>query len=166
MSEIFRRLLGLFRTFGIVKQVHSVMFIGNIPSTNDIYQSRHWTVRHKLEEKFTKEFRNLFKKLKIPKVDQFGLIVFYNHALDVDNVSFVEKIFVDSFRREVKVFIPKYPGTKKPIKDPKTKKPIRFEDVIYEGHVANDTQNYFKFLSICPDKTLPENSVEFNVCVL
>lgn len=167
IAKYFRRILRLLEVVGLIKKIHSVKLSGELPSTNIIYQSRHWTVRAKYEEQFTKVFRNeIFKNHRPPKADQFGIVVFYNNKFDVDNVTFIEKVFVDSLRRELRVTIPKDPKTKKPLKDPKTKKPIRIETLIYEGFVPNDDQRYFKFLTICPDKSLEDQTVEFNICIL
>jgi hypothetical protein len=158
ISTVFRRILRLLEGIRLIRRVHTVTHTGDIMSTNDIYQSRHWGVRNTAEKKFTKIFRKLFSEDTPPKVTEFGLVMFYNNTMDVCNLTFMEKVFVDSFRREIEV-------TK--LKDPTTKRVIKeFREIVYEGFVANDDQRYFKFLVICPDKNLPKSTVEFNICVL
>jgi hypothetical protein len=158
MSLLIRRLLKLLTKIKIVKGVHTVTHRGDIASTNDIYQSRHFGVRLSLERKFSKIFRTLFLVTKPPQVEQFGLVMFFNNSMDVCNLTFMQKVFVDSFKSEVKTTI---------VRDPKTKKEIsRSSEVLYQGFVPNDDQRYFKFLFICPDKSLKKDTVEFNICVL
>jgi hypothetical protein len=158
MIVVARRLLKLLQKIKFFKTVHKIEYTGDIASTNDIYQSRHYGVRLSLERKFSKIFRTLFLISKPPAVEQFGLVMFYNNTMDVCNLTFMQKVFVDSFRKEVKTTIKRDPITKKELS--------RTTDILYKGFVENDDQRYFKFLFIMPDKALPKNTVEFNICKL
>lgn len=158
-SIVFRRLIRILHSLKFIKRLHPVTYTGEISSTNDIYQSRHWGVRSKLEMDFTKIFRRLLDEdKKTPSANEYGLVVFYNNAMDVDNLTFMAKVFVDAYRREIKTF---------KLKDPKTKKVTKeWKEIVYEGYTPNDDQRYYKFLALCPDKGLPKSTVEFNLCVL
>jgi hypothetical protein len=141
----------------LIKKVHPITHTGEIISTNDIYQSRHWSTRHNAEGRLEKIFEKLLKEQKAPKVTEFGLVMFYNNTMDVCNLTFMEKVFIDSFRLEKKTTI---------LRDKNKKEISRSTKIIHEGYVLDDTQKHFKFLVICPDKNLPKSTVEFNLCVL
>lgn len=158
MIIVARRLLKLLNKIGFISKVHTVIHTGDIASTNDIYQSKHFGVRLSLERKFSKIFRTYFLMKKPPTVERFGIVMFYNNTMDVCNLTFMQKVFVDSFRKEIKTTIVRNPVTKKEIS--------RTTEVLYKGFVENDDQRYFKFLFICPDKALPKNTIEFNICKL
>lgn len=164
MSLIIRRLLRMFVSLRFIKKVHPVTYTGkDIPSSNDIYQSRHWGYRLKLEMDFTKKFRTIFDNDKnTPRAKQFGVVLFYNNMMDVDNLSFIAKVAVDAYRQEIKT-------VKVKAKDPKTKKMVvvqQHKELVYEGFVQNDDQRFYRFLCLFPDKNLPKNTVELNFCIL
>lgn len=157
IEKLIRRFLTISARLGVIKKIHTIVYTGDIASTNDIYQSRHFGVRLSIERKFSKIFRTLFAVNKPPKVNEFGLIIFYNNKMDVCNLSFMQKMFVDSFKKEEKWVR---------IKNSEGEIIKKWKELVYKGFVDNDDQRYFKFMMICPDKKLPKETLEFNICVL
>lgn len=162
---IFRRILSLLKTLKFFKKTYSLVYTDEICSTNDIYESRHWGVRLSKEARVKRIVRGMFDKNKPPRIEEFGLVVFYNNLMDVDNLTFMSKVFVDALRKEMKVTIHKDPLTKKPLKGLDGKQ-VRTEKLVYEGFVENDNQKHYQFLHLCPDKSLPKHSIEFVICII
>lgn len=157
IDKLVRRFLKIAVGISVIKKIHIITYTGEIASTNDIYQSRHFGVRLSTERKYSKIFRTLFALHKPPSVNEFGLVIFFNNKMDVCNLSFMQKMFVDSFKKEEKWI---------KIKNSKGEVTKKWKELVYKGYVENDDQRYFKFMMICPDKDLPKETVEFNICVL
>jgi len=90
------RFINLLVKFKIVKNVYKIRYVGKIPSFNDIYETKHWSVRYNLSQKYHKIFAILFKAAKLPKIQEFSLYMTFNSRHDVDNLIAIEKFFTDA----------------------------------------------------------------------
>jgi len=126
IATLVRRFLKILVGLRCIKEVHSIVHTGDIESTNTIYQSKHFGVRLAAERKFSKIFRKLFTTNPPPKVKEFGLILFYNNGMDVCNLSFMQKMFVDSFKKEEKWYR---------VKNGKGEVLKKWKEVVYKGFV-------------------------------
>lgn len=98
-NKILKSFIFALSNFGIFKKVFTVTYKGKGVSINDYYSSSHWTTRKHIKTKYGKIFKLLIKEaFKDEKINQYIIIVFYNNNYDVDNVTGIEKIFVDELR--------------------------------------------------------------------
>ena len=101
MIFFVRRLVKTLERFGFFK-IYRVLYEGVGVSNNDFYagaQGRNgWKVRAGIKAKYSKIFGFLLKTSKIPKLNEFGVLVFYNSKHDVDNVSASAKLLIDSMK--------------------------------------------------------------------
>lgn len=122
-------------------EVIKIVYRGKGVSLNQFYSQGHWGTRSALKKKYRKIFDELFiHSRNLRWVDKFSLVVFYNSRHDVDNVTGMEKVFVDALKKEV---------------DKKTK------EVVREGYVPEDDKRFYKGMSIFVDDSLPTNTFEF-----
>jgi len=96
MHLIIRRLLKLFKTYKVV-------YTGQGVSNNQFYSGASgrnaWRVRAGIKDKYSKIFLILLLAAKIPKIAEYGLIVFYNSKMDTDNVlGGTVKLFADALK--------------------------------------------------------------------
>ena len=96
MHLIIRRLLKLFNTYSVIYQGVGV-------SNNQFYSGASgrnaWRVRAGIKDKYGKIFTTLLLASKIPKMQEYALLIFYNNKQDSDNVvGGTVKLFLDSFK--------------------------------------------------------------------
>lgn len=91
-------ILGVMGRFRNVDKVFKVVYVGKGVSLNDYYTSGHWSKRANLKNKYKKIFTELLEKSEMEKVDKFSILVRYNSRHDVDNVTGLEKLFVDTLK--------------------------------------------------------------------
>src|SRR6478609_6738401 len=96
MHLIIRRLLKLFNTYSVIYQgvgVSSNQFYAGASGRNA------WRVRSGIKDKYHKIFLILLSAAKLPKIQEYGLVIFYNNKMDTDNViGGTGKLFLDSLR--------------------------------------------------------------------
>jgi hypothetical protein len=68
------------------------------PSTNSIYGMGHWSKRKKIKDKWQRIFLTYIYSGNFYVYDKYEIIVKYRGVYDVDNMSFVTKMFVDALR--------------------------------------------------------------------
>lgn len=96
---IILRFVKLFTKFNWIKDSYTLRYKGKGVSLNNFYSAGHWSKRHSLKKKFTPIFKDIFdKKLKGEFLNEFALVIFYNSRHDPDNVTGLEKLFMDSLR--------------------------------------------------------------------
>jgi hypothetical protein len=98
MSQIIRRLLGLLFTLGFYDKHFKFTWDGEIVSTNKFYEARHWTVRSGYKQKFSKIFETLLYQAKVKPLGELSLVIFYNGRMDIDNLSIMGKMLVDTMK--------------------------------------------------------------------
>lgn len=99
MTKLIRRLLGLLFTLGIYTKHYKVVYDGDITSANVVWSGGHWSQRSATKQKFEKIFTILLLEARITKpLTEFSLVVFYNTKHDCDNLSTIQKIFVDAMK--------------------------------------------------------------------
>lgn len=99
MTKLVRRLLGLLFTLGIYTKHYKIVYDGEITSANVVWSGGHWKKRSDVKQKFEKIFTILLLQAKIkPPLVEFSLVVFYNTKHDCDNLSTIQKIFVDAMK--------------------------------------------------------------------
>ena len=124
------------------KLVASLSYKGPSVSLNKFYSQGHWGTRSAIKKKYRKIFDEIFSQSSELKwMDQFFLIIYYNNRCDCDNVTGMEKVFIDALKHEV------------------DKEGI----VTRLGFVRDDSKRYYKGMLIFPDDDLPYNTVEFNL---
>jgi len=96
MIELIFRFLSLLAKFNIVETPIKIVHKGAFPSFNDIYESKHWTTRYNLTQKYHKLFAILIKEAAVPKIEKFSLLLTFNSRHDVDNIIAMEKFFTDT----------------------------------------------------------------------
>lgn len=98
IGSLVRRLLSLFFKLGIYTKHYKIPYTGDITSANKIWSSGHWKIRSNTKQKFEKIFSILLLEAKLKKLSEFSLVTFYNSRHDVDNLSTLQKILVDSMK--------------------------------------------------------------------
>jgi len=87
-------------------QINHYKYQGQGVSTNDYYNSGGWWKRNKLKNDYKPIIVDLIKdSLLGKKLDQFGLIIFFNSRHDTDNVIGFGKIFVDVLKDELDILV-------------------------------------------------------------
>lgn len=134
------RLLKLLKSFGAIKNIHKITFVGTGVSLNKFYSQGHWSMRHKLKNEFGNTFKNLFSDYgKLTWMQAYSILIFYNSRHDPDNVIGMEKLFIDALKEE---------------RDQNGK-------IIKKGYIHDDSKKYCKGVFIVPDITLKTNTFEF-----
>lgn len=80
------------------EECFNVLYEGQGVSLNKFYSQGHWSVRNNIKNKYKPIITLLLKEAKVPKMDEFGLVIEYNSRHDPDNVTGMEKLFVDSMK--------------------------------------------------------------------
>jgi hypothetical protein len=83
---------------GQADKTATVLYQGKGFSLNDLYSQGHWKKRSSLKNNYSFIFKALMKEARLEFMDSFYLMVVYNSRLDVDNVSGMAKVFVDSLK--------------------------------------------------------------------
>ena len=81
-----------------VNDCFEVKYEGQGVSLNKFYSQGHWSTRNNIKNKYKPIISDLLKDNNVPKMDEFGLIIEYNSRHDPDNVTGMEKLFVDSMK--------------------------------------------------------------------
>lgn len=79
-------------------ETYTVEYNGKGVSLNQYYSQGHWSQRHGIKKKYKPEFEELIEEVGIPKMTEFGLVIYYNSRHDPDNVIGFEKIFMDCLK--------------------------------------------------------------------
>lgn len=95
IAQVIKRLLRLLFKLGIYKHHSIITYSGEITSANAIWAGKHWSMRSKLKNDFEKKFTTLLLLAKVKKMQEVSLLVFYNSRHDVDNISSLNKMFMD-----------------------------------------------------------------------
>lgn len=98
MAKVILRILNLLLKLKIVNNIYKIRYVGKIPSFNDIYETKHWSIRYALSKKYHQIFAILFKAAKLPKINEFSLYMTFNSRHDVDNLIAIEKFFTDALK--------------------------------------------------------------------
>ena len=85
---------------GMINSIITVKHDGKLFSLNDLYSQGHWSKRSGIKNKFRKIFHEEMSKKNIGWMNTFYLLVFYNSRHDVDNISGMSKVFVDTMKGE------------------------------------------------------------------
>lgn len=98
MHLFIRRLLKLFTTYTVIYQGVGV-------SNNKFYaggaSDKGWAVRAGLKNKYAKIFKWLLIEAKIPKMQEYAIIMFYRNTQDGDNViGGTGKVFQDVLKTQ------------------------------------------------------------------
>lgn len=88
----------VFSRYRDVQNVFKVVYNGKGVSLNDYYSAGHWSKRSNLKNKYKKIFNDLFDTAELEHMNKYSIIIRYNSRHDVDNVTGLEKIFVDTLR--------------------------------------------------------------------
>lgn len=123
---------------GLYKNIYEIVYTGKGVSLNQFYSQGHWSARYNIKRKYRKIFDELFKKSDLKWMDKFSIIIFYNSRHDVDNVTGMEKVLVDSLKHEEKD-----------------------GEVLRYGFIHDDSKQYYRGLSIYPDESLATNTFKF-----
>lgn len=141
MRQIIGRLVRICVKLKLINIVTKITYTGPGVSLNKFYSQGHWSTRSNIKKKYRKIFDKLTStNSKMRWMDRFSLIIFYNSRHDLDNVVGMEKVFVDSIKREY---------------DKET------GEVLRPGFIHDDSKKYYRGLSIFPDENLPNNTFEF-----
>lgn len=133
MRELFEVFLKWMEKRGQIKGAHKIVYKGRGVSTNDYYNSGHWSNRHRLKKKYLELlYPILAEELSGKKLDKFGIVMFYNSRHDTDNVVGFEKLFLDIINKDL--------------------------DVIKE-----DNKKHYRMLTVIPDESLDTNTFEFHL---
>ena len=125
------------------KLVAKLVYNGPSVSLNKFYSQGHWGTRAAIKKKYRKIFDEIFSQSPDLKwMDQYFLVIYYNNRCDCDNVTGMEKVFIDSLKHEV---------------DKETGLVTRM------GFVRDDNRRYYRGMCIFPDEDLTYNTVEFNL---
>jgi hypothetical protein len=125
------------------KHVATLVYKGPSVSLNKFYSQGHWGTRSAIKKKYRKIFDEIFSQSPSLKwMDQYFLVIYYNNRCDCDNITGMEKVFIDSLKHET---------------DKET------GDVTRQGYVMDDNKKYYRGMCIFPDENLPYNTVEFNL---
>lgn len=125
------------------KHVATLSYKGPSVSLNKFYSQGHWGTRSAIKKKYRKIFDEIFSQSPdLRWMDQYFLVIYYNNRCDCDNVTGMEKVFIDSLKQE---------------KDKVT------GEVSRVGFVPEDDKRYYRGMCIFPDEELPYNTVEFNL---
>lgn len=139
MSALIRRILRFLRNLKVLT-VYTVVYQGKGVSSNDFYEQKHWGTRLALKHKFEKIFQVHLLKVRLPKIDQYAVVLFYNSRHDPDNCGGFLKIFLDT------------------LKEKRLKGKL-----IKKGYVIDDSSKYCKGTMQIFDSTLPTNTFEFQI---
>lgn len=85
------------------KEQISIVYEGKGVSINDFYSQGHWTKRNKIKKEYKPIFSKLINSSGIPEMDSFAIIIEYNSRHDPDNVTGIEKLFVDTLKDEGRI---------------------------------------------------------------
>lgn len=91
VKNLFNRYIG-------VEKIYKIVYQGKGISLNDYYSAGHWSKRHNLKKKYNPIFEELIENAGVAELNQFSLIIAYNSRHDVDNVTGLEKIFMDTLK--------------------------------------------------------------------
>ncbi len=95
IADVIRRLIKLLFRLKIYQHHYKITYSGEITSANKVWASSHWSLRSKLKNDFEKKFTTLLLASKVKKMQEVSLLVFYNSRHDVDNISSLNKMFMD-----------------------------------------------------------------------
>jgi hypothetical protein len=98
ISAFIRRFLNLLFTVGIYKDHYKISYDGEIASFNQVYSGSHWGKRAAVKNSYSRIFSTLLLEAKVKPMTAISLIVFYNTKHDVDNLSYVMKMLVDTMK--------------------------------------------------------------------
>ena len=141
MRKFVTRIIKFLVRIGFFGDVVKIVYRGKGVSLNQFYSQGHWGTRSALKKKYRKKFDELFANSRnLRWMNKFSIIIFYNSRHDLDNVTGMEKVFVDALKKEV---------------DSQT------GEVIRSGYIEDDNKKFYKGMSIFPDESLPTNTFEF-----
>jgi hypothetical protein len=90
----------VFARYQNIKGVHKIVYQGKGVSLNDYYSAGHWSRRSKIKNTYKVIFNDLFTEANLSHMEKFSLVIRYNSRHDVDNVTGLEKVFIDTLREE------------------------------------------------------------------
>lgn len=79
-------------------KIYSYTIGFKIPSLNEYYSGKHWSVRKKKADSIKSKICGLIKENMPHHINTFDIEITYNNRMDVDNV-ILSKFFVDSLRK-------------------------------------------------------------------
>ena len=138
LADIYLEAIKKAKEEGKIGEVFDVTYNGKAISLNDLYSQGHWSKRSSIKSKYRSIFDKIIAQQDLKWLNKFSLLLLYNSRHDVDNTVGMEKIFVDSLKREEKNGI-----------------------VFREGFIKDDSRRYFKGLCIFPVNDLPMNTFKF-----
>ena len=98
MVKFVVRIVKLALKFGLIKDVYKFVYTGKGVSLNEFYSQGHWSRRSKIKNKYKAIFEKMLEGGKIEWMDQFSLLILYNSRHDPDNVTGMEKVFMDTLK--------------------------------------------------------------------
>lgn len=97
---IARRFINLLLLFGIYKKNYKIIYTGEMSSLNSVWESRHWTTRQAITQRFHKIFEVLLLQAKVRPMNEMSIVLFYNSRLDCDNTSIAAKVLADTIKKK------------------------------------------------------------------
>ena len=97
-KTIVQEMMSALIESGQADKTASILYKGKGFSLNELYSQGHWKKRSGLKNEYSFRFKALMREARLEFMDTFYLIVVYNSRLDVDNVSGMAKVFVDSLK--------------------------------------------------------------------
>lgn len=98
MSVLIRRLLHLLLKLKFYNKHYKFIYNGEITSANKIWESKHWTTRSGIKNKYSKIFTVLMLEAKFKKINEMSLVIFFKSRHDVDNLFALMKIWADTIK--------------------------------------------------------------------
>lgn len=124
--------------FTDLKGVYTVSYQGQGVSNNKFYSAQDWRIRHGIKTKYGKIFSYLLMAEKLPWMDEYMMLIFYNSRHDADNVSAMGKLMLDCLKEEREA-----------------------GQIVKKGWVYDDSKEYLKGFAVFPDNSLKSNTFEF-----
>jgi hypothetical protein len=100
IATAIRRLIKILKSLGVIDSYQELTYQGEVFSLNQLYASGHWRTRQNLKVRFHDIFGKFIEENDLKFVDEFSIVIFYNTAHDVDNVTGMGKMFVDSLQEK------------------------------------------------------------------
>lgn len=97
--NLIMRLIKWAYKVGYIKGYVRMSYDGDVFSLNDLYSQKHWGARSATKNKYRKLFSALVEQAKEFSFEKYALITFYNTRHDVDNITGMTKIFIDTIKK-------------------------------------------------------------------
>jgi hypothetical protein len=98
--ELFTEIdiFSFFDRYKDVEDVYKIVYSGKGVSLNDYYSAGHWSKRSKLKNTYKPIFEKLLEESNTRRMHKFSLLLRFNSRHDTDNITGLEKLFVDTVK--------------------------------------------------------------------